>query len=106
MAMRIKEHTDMDKLQLSQTSKTVSGIAGKYTHSHTHCTCLPCSPLVDRLVCDELYVSTTLLKVDFLKTAAHWRGEEMKRERSVCVCGMRCHHHSAAFLSLSFSKCC
>lgn len=58
------------------------------THIHTHAP--PNSVVEDRVVCDELYVSTRLLKVNFLKTAAHWRGEEMIGDGSKCVCVCAC----------------
>lgn len=56
-----------------------------HTHTHTRSPSPSNSVVVDRVVCDELYVSSRLLKVNFLKTAAHWRGEEMIGDWSACV---------------------
>lgn len=80
-------------------------LTNPHTHLHTHS--IPNSVVVGRVGCDELYVSSRLLKVNFLKTAAHWRGEEIiggwewvSLTRRVCVCvWWGCQHHSAGIPS-------
>lgn len=94
------QHTHKET-HIAAARPTVSGTTGACTHIHTHAHTAPLhtppSQIVlgwDRVVCDELYVSSRLLKVNFLKTAAHWRGEEMIWDWSMCVC----QYHSAGSL--------
>jgi len=91
---RTNTHTHAHTLAKHTVRASVGWLSVQHTHTHTHTISklLPPPPhslsnsvVVDRVVCNELYVSSRLLKVNFQKTASHWRGEKMIRDRSVCV---------------------